>query len=165
MVKNNSVVGITYTLKNSEGVELGSANANQPMVYLHGQGQIVPGLEKALEGLIIGSQKDVTIPPSEGYGEVNPQLKLKTEKSIFPDDVEVQIGMQFAADIGDGKQQNFTVAHIEGNDVFIDGNHPLAGETLHFSVQVISIREPTQEELAHGHAHGPGGHDHSTQES
>lgn len=160
MVKNNMVVGLAYTLKNSDGEELDSAGAGDPLQYLHGVGQIVPGLEKALEGLLIGSTKDVVVPPTEGYGEHVPQLKIKTEMSMFPKDVEVKIGMQFTADLGDGKHQNFTVEKIEGDEVFIDGNHPLAGQTLHFSIEVLSIREATQEELQHGHAHGPGGHHH-----
>lgn len=154
------VVSLSYTLKNAEGEELDSAGAGNPLEYLHGRGQIVPGLEKAIDGLIIGSTKDVVVPPEEGYGEHVPQLKIKTEMSMFPKDVEVKIGMQFTADLGDGKHQNFTVEKIEGNEVFIDGNHPLAGQTLHFAIEVLGIREATQEEIQHGHAHGPGGHHH-----
>jgi FKBP-type peptidyl-prolyl cis-trans isomerase SlyD len=160
MIKKNTVVGISYTLKNSDGEELDSAGAGDPLQYLHGVGQIVPGLEKALDGLLIGSTKDVVVPPAEGYGEHVPQLKIKTEMSMFPKDVEVKIGMEFTADLGDGKHQNFKVEKIEGNEVFIDGNHPLAGQTLHFAIEVLSIRDATEEELQHGHAHGPGGHHH-----
>jgi FKBP-type peptidyl-prolyl cis-trans isomerase SlyD len=160
MIKNNAVVEITYSLKNSEGEEIDSAGAGNPLQYLHGVGQIVPGLEKALDGLLIGSTKDVVVPPEEGYGDFDPQLKIKTENTMFPKDVEVKIGMEFTADLGDGKHQNFTVEKIEGNEVFINGNHPLAGKTLHFSIEVVSIRDATDDELQHGHAHGPGGHHH-----
>tara|TARA_B100000686_G_C16747381_1_gene950336 strand:- start:444 stop:926 length:483 start_codon:yes stop_codon:yes gene_type:complete len=160
MIKANSVVEISYVLKNITGEELDRADAKEPLVYLHGSGQIVPGLEKALDGLTVGTSKEVSLPPQEGYGEIDPKLKLKTDISIFPQDVDVKVGMEFSADLGDGKTQHFRVAHIEKNDVFIDGNHPLAGQTLNFSVEIISIRKATQEELSHGHAHGPGGHKH-----
>ena len=102
MIKANSVVGISYVLKNVDGQELDRADAKNPLVYLHGSGQIVPGLEKELNGLDIGDKKEVSVSPAEGYGEENPQLKLKTDPSIFPQDVEVKVGMEFSADIGDG---------------------------------------------------------------
>ena len=160
MIKKNSVVGISYILKNTEGEVLDRAPAAEPLVYLHGSGQIVSGLEKALDGLILGDTKEVVVSPTDGYGEIDPKLKLKADMAIFPKDVEVKEGMQFTADLGKGKQQNFIVNHLEGNDVFIDGNHPLAGQTLQFSIEVQSIREATQDELSHGHVHGPGGHVH-----
>ena len=160
MIKKNSVVGISYILKNTEGKVLDRALGAEPLIYLHGSGQIVSGLEKALDGLLVGDTREVTVSPKEGYGELDPKLKLKTDMSIFPKDTEVKTGMQFTADLGNGNHQNFIVAHLEGNDVFIDGNHPLAGKTLQFSVEVKSIREATQEELSHGHVHGPGGHTH-----
>ena len=160
MIKKNSVVGISYILKNMEGEVLDRAPVAEPLLYLHGSGQIVCGLEKALDGLLVGDAKEVTVSPAEGYGEIDPKLKLKTDMSIFPQDVQVKTGMQFTADLGNGKHQNFTVAHLEGNDIFIDGNHPLAGQTLQFTIEVQSIREATKEELSHGHVHGPGGHAH-----
>ena len=160
MIKKNSVVGISYILKNTEGKVLDRAPGAEPLIYLHGSGQIVSGLEKALDGLLVGDTKEVTVSPKEGYGGLDPKLKLKTDLSIFPKDTEVKMGMPFTADLGNSNHQNFTVAHLEGNDVFIDGNHPFAGQTLQFSVEVQSIREATQEELSHGHVHGPGGHAH-----
>ena len=160
MIKKYSVVGISYILKDTEGKVLDRTPVNEPLVYLHGSGQIVSGLENALDGLLVGDAKEVIVSPAEGYGENDPKLKLKTDLSIFPQDTEVKTGMQFTADLGNGNHQNFIVARREGNDVFIDGNHPLAGQTLQFSVEVQSIREATQEELSHGHVHGPGGHAH-----
>ena len=160
MINKNSVVGISYILKNIEGKVLDRAPGAEPLIYLHGSGQIVSGLEKALDGLLVGDTREVTVSPKEGYGELDPKLKLKADMSIFPPNTEVKTGMQFTADLGNGNHQNFIVAHLEGNDVFIDGNHPLAGQTLQFSVEVQSIREATQEELSHGHVHGPGGHAH-----
>jgi FKBP-type peptidyl-prolyl cis-trans isomerase SlyD len=161
MIKNNDVVNLSYCLKNSKGEELDKSDASQPFAYLHGKGQIVPGLEKALEGLAIGDKKEVTVPPSEGYGDHVPTLKTQVERSNFPKDVDIKPGMQFEAE-DEGKQRIiFEVISIEGDKINIDGNHPLAGQTLHFSVEVTGIREATQEELSHGHAHGEGGaHNH-----
>lgn len=160
MIKKNSVVSLSYCLKNDRGVELDNSDGGEPLAYLHGSGQIVPGLEKALEGLAVGAKKDVTVTPEEGYGNVSAELKLKVARTNFPEDAEIKEGMQFMGQVGDGKQLPFTVKGIEGEEIMIDGNHPLAGETLHFSIEVVSIREATQEELTHGHAHGEGGHSH-----
>ena len=161
MIKDKRVVGMNYVLKNSNGEELDKSEPGQPLTYLHGIQQIVVGLEMAMEGLAVGDKKEVTVSAEEGYGELDPKLRLKTQRSFFPKDVELEIGMEFTADIGEGGHQRFTVKGFEGEeDVQIDGNHPLAGETLHFSVEVASIREATKEELEHGHAHGEGGHHH-----
>lgn len=159
MIKEGQVVELSYVLKNNKGEELDRAEKNEPLAYLHGYGQIIPGLEEALQGLIIGSKKSVTIPPEDAYGVLNPDLRLKIHKSHFPSDQQVAVGMQFVAEVGDGHVP-FVVHKVEDDHVFVDGNHPLAGETLHFEVEVLSIREATKEELEHGHAHGPGGHHH-----
>lgn len=161
MIKKDSVVSMSYNLKNSSGEDLGSADANQPLTYLQGAGQIVPGLETALKGLAVGDKKDVTISPQEGYGELNPELKLKVERKQFPAETEIKPGMQFKANTGGDHDHTFTVMEIEEDHVKIDGNHPLAGQTLHFNVEIVAIREATKDELAHGHAHGAdGSHGH-----
>ncbi|MBI4177948.1 peptidylprolyl isomerase [bacterium] len=160
MIRKNSVVGLTYCLTNSEGQELDRAGADEPLSYLHGNGQIVPGLEKELEGLGIGDKRKVTVSPEEGYGEVVPELKVKAKRSNFPADLKIFPGQQFSAEAGAGHTQFFVVQEVEGDDVFLDGNHPLAGQTLHFDVEVVSVRDATKEELAHGHVHGEGGHHH-----
>lgn len=160
MIKDKSVVGIHYVLKNSKGEELDKSEPGQPLTYLHGAQQIVAGLEKALDGLSVGDKKEVAVSPEEGYGELDPKLRRKTQRSFFPKDVELKVGMEFTSDTGEDKHQKFTVKGFDGDDVQIDGNHPLAGETLHFSVEVDSIREATGEELKHGHVHGEGGHHH-----
>ena len=156
MIQKNAVVSLSYCLKNSDGEELDRADKEKPFAYLHGAGQMVPGLEKALEGLKIGEKREVTVPPSEGYGGVIPSLKLQVERTNFPKDANIQPGMQFEAQEGE-KRIIFTVHAVEGDTISIDGNHPLAGETLHFDVEITGIREATQEELIHGHAHGEGG--------
>ncbi len=159
MIKKNSVVNLSYCLKNAAGEELDRADKSQPFAYLHGTGQIVPGLENALEGLAVGAKKEVTVPPAEGYGDIVPDLKLQVERSNFPAEADIKPGMQFEAEDGD-RRIIFTVKDVAGDQIDIDGNHPLAGETLHFSVEVTGIREATKEELTHGHAHGEGGAHH-----
>ncbi len=159
MVKKDAVVSLSYTLTNSDGQELDKSAPDKPFAYLHGNKQIVPGLENALEGMVVGDKKEVTVPPAEGYGELVPGLKMDIERSNFPKDVEIQPGMQFSAEVS-GNNQIFTVTGLEGDKVQVDGNHPLAGQTLNFDVEVVEIRDATKEELEHGHIHGPGGHNH-----
>ena len=160
MIKKNSVVRLIYCLKNSTGIELDRADKNQPFAYLHGVGQMVPGLEKELEGLTVGDKKDVTVLPAEGYGEFNPQLKIEVDRANFPKDADIQPGMQFEGQ-GDAETKTvFTVKAVVGDKIQVDGNHPLAGETLHFSIEVEGVRAATEEELSHGHAHGEGGAHH-----
>lgn len=158
MVKKNKVVSIVYRLTNEKGEELDKAGKDDPFTYLHGASQIVPGLEKALETLAPGQKKVVTVPPTEGYGEVEPSLKMKLDKKEFPTDMPLEPGIQFQASVGEDEGLVFTVEKVDGDTVHVDGNHPLAGMTLHFDVEVVEVREATAEELSHGHVHGPGGH-------
>ena len=160
MIKKDSVVSLSYILKNENGEELDRFETANPLAYMHGHGQIVPGLENVLEGLAIGEKKEVTVTPQEGYGEVQPQLKMKVSRNKFPADVNIEPGMQFSSKMEDGREIPFTVQAIEDGAVMLDGNHPLAGETLHFSVEVVEVRLATAEELQHGHVHGAGGHHH-----
>jgi FKBP-type peptidyl-prolyl cis-trans isomerase SlyD len=160
MIKNGTVVNLSYTLKNSDGDVLDKADASEPFTYLHGASQVVPGLETALEGLKKGDKKKVTVAPEEGYGEVNEELKLAVNRTQFPAEAQIEAGMQFETQTPDGHGLIFTVEAIEDDKVMIDGNHPLAGETLHFDVEVLDVRAATKEEIAHGHAHGEHGHDH-----
>ena len=160
MIKKDSVVSLSYILKNENGEELDRFETANPLAYMHGHGQIVPGLENVLEGLAIGDKKEVTVTPQEGYGEVQPQLKMKVSRNKLPADVNIERGMQFSSKMEDGREIPFTVQAIEDGAVMLDGNHPLAGETLHFSVEVVEVRLATAEELQHGHVHGAGGHHH-----
>lgn len=160
MIKNGKVVDLGYSLKNSEGEVLDRADSKEPFTYLHGAQQIVPGLETSLDGLNIGDKKQVTVQPEQGYGVVDPRLKMIVKRTQFPDDADLKAGMRFFAESEDGQEVVFVVESIEGEKVHVDGNHPLAGQVLHFDVEVLAIREATAEELQHGHAHGPHGHDH-----
>lgn len=158
LISKNKVVSLAYELKNDKGETLDVADSRAPFHYLHGASQIVPGLESALDGLKKGDKKSVTVKPDDGYGEHNPELKMAASKTQFPGDVDLQVGLQFETETDDGERLMFTITGIEGDKVIIDGNHPLAGQTLHFSVEVIGIREATKDELQHGHAHGDDGH-------
>ena len=160
MISEGKVVQLVYLLQDADGKKLDQADASSPFTYLHGSGQIVPGLETALEGMKVGEKKKVVVSPEEGYGEKNPGLRLAVNRTQFPGDMELEVGMQFEADSGNGEGIVFTIEKVEGDQVHIDGNHPMAGVTLHFSVEVLGVREATAEEAEHGHAHGPGDHHH-----
>jgi FKBP-type peptidyl-prolyl cis-trans isomerase SlyD len=157
MITKNTVVSLGYRLTNAEGKELDSASSSDPLSYLHGHKQIVPGLENALEGLLVGDKKEVSLSPEEGYGQVIPELRLKLPRTQFPEDMEITPGLQFEANLGDNHHV-FTIIGEDGDDVNIDGNHPLAGQALNFSVEVLGIRPATEEEIQHGHSHD--GHSH-----
>ncbi len=158
-IEQNSVVSFHYTLTDDQGQVLDSSQGREPLVYLQGVGQIVPGLEKAMEGRQVGDQFKVDVAPEEGYGVHHPELMQEVPREAFQGVEDIQPGMQFQ---GRGPQGviNVTVTKVENDKVHIDGNHPLAGQTLHFDVEVTSVRAATEEELAHGHVHGEGGHHH-----
>ncbi len=160
MIRENKVVDLAFTLKSEEGEILDQAEKDDPFVYLHGFDQVVPGLESALAGLKVGDQKKVEVSAAEGYGEIDPSLKVIANRSQFPKGVELEVGIQFETETPDGDEVVFTVCAIEGDQVHVDGNHPLAGQKLHFEVEVLNIRDATTDELEHGHAHGPDGHGH-----
>jgi FKBP-type peptidyl-prolyl cis-trans isomerase SlyD len=157
-IQNGKVVDLSYELTNSKGEVLDKSTAKDPFTYLHGAEQIVEGLEAALLGLKVGDKKKVSVPPELGYGELNPELKLVVNRSQFPADAEIEQGMRFRANSPEGHDMVFAVEKIVGDEVHIDGNHELAGQTLNFDVEVLSMREATEEEKQHGHAHGPHGH-------
>lgn len=155
-IQTGSVVGMSYVLKNESGEVLDRADAGDAFVYLHGQGQLVPGLERELEGMGVGEKKQVKVEAAEGYGEHDPELKLTVKRAQFPKEMQLEEGMHFENQNG----MVFTVVSVEGEDVHVDGNHPLAGQRLHFDVEILSLRAATEDEMSHGHAHGPDGHHH-----
>jgi FKBP-type peptidyl-prolyl cis-trans isomerase SlyD len=160
-IKKGKVVTLSYLLVNEAGEELDRSEPGEPLIYLHGTGQIVPGLENQLEGLKAGEKRaKIKVLPADAYGEMRPDLKLTVGRKQFPQDAELEPGMRFWAHTPEGEKHPFTIVKVAGDKVDIDGNHPLAGETLFFDVEVQGIREATKEELEHGHAHGPGGHTH-----
>ncbi len=159
-IKDGMVVDLAYVLTSETGEVLDRADLNDPFTYLHGAGQIVPGLEEALDGCKVGDKKKVRVEAEDGYGEFDPALKMSVKKDQFPKDMKLDVGMQFETVAQDGMGMIFTVAGIEGDQVSVDGNHPLAGQVLNFDVEVLKMRAATPDEMEHGHAHGPDGHHH-----
>jgi FKBP-type peptidyl-prolyl cis-trans isomerase SlyD len=155
-IKKDKVVTIDYSLRDAAGKLLDSSDGSEPLIYLHGNDNIIPGLEKHLEGKTTGDSLSCVVPAVEAYGERDESLVFKVSKKDFGENVEIAPGMQFEAH-GDDGSQIVTVVNIAGEDVTIDANHPLAGETLHFDVKVLNIREATGEELEHGHVHAAEG--------
>ncbi|SEO67672.1 FKBP-type peptidyl-prolyl cis-trans isomerase [Aquisalimonas asiatica] len=151
-IAKDKVVAIDYTLKDDDGSVLDTSEGKEPLAYLHGSGNIIPGLEKALEGKAEGEEVSVNIPPEEAYGERREDLTQVVPRNMFQGVDELQVGMQFQAQ-SEGGEQIVTIAAIEGDDVTVDANHPMAGVPLNFDVKVVEVRDATEEEKEHGHAH------------
>lgn len=158
MIGNNSVVGINYTLTNDAGEVLDSSEGRGPLVYLHGAHNLIPGLEAQLTGKTVGDSFKATIAPEDAYGAHNPALVQTLPREMFRGVDNIEVGMGFTAQ-GPQGQQHIVVTAVNGDEVTIDGNHPMAGKTLHFDVEVVSVREATEEEIEHGHVHD-GSHHH-----
>jgi FKBP-type peptidyl-prolyl cis-trans isomerase SlyD len=164
LIAANSVVSFHYRVTLDDGTPVDSSEGDEALTYLHGHGQIVDGLEAALLGKQSGDHVDARLEPAEAYGEYDDELDLEVPLDAFPEDAraELQTGAQFAADhpTREGEPIVFTVIELRGEELAITGNHPLAGKTLRYSVDVVEVRAATEQELAHGHAHGAHGHDH-----
>lgn len=158
-ITSGKVVSIDYTLTSDSGEVIDSSEGGQPLVYLHGNGQIIPGLEKALEGQTSGFEAKVKVEAAEGYGLRDEKKLVVVPRDRIDGPGELKEGMQLQASNGGGMQV-VTVTKIAGDEVTIDANHPLAGVNLNFDVKVRDVREATPEEIDHGHVHGPGGHHH-----
>lgn len=152
VIEKDRVVTIDYELKDAGGEVLDSSGGAEPLVYLHGNENIIPGLERQLAGKKAGDSVSCVVPAGEAYGERDDALVFEVPKSQFGDGAEIEIGMQFQAHGEDGARI-VTVLGIDGDKVKLDANHPLAGEELHFSVKIVDVREATAEELEHGHIH------------
>jgi FKBP-type peptidyl-prolyl cis-trans isomerase SlyD len=153
------VVTIHYTLKDDSGTVLDSSAGAEPLVYIQGHGNLVSGLEKALEGKENGNTLKVVVTPAEGYGTHDAALIQRVPKRSLQGGGAIQKGAQFQARTDDGMRL-FTVTAVIGDMVTLDGNHPLADKTLHFDLDILNVREASAEELEHGHVHGAGGHHH-----
>ena len=160
LIGENSVVTVNYTLTDDAGKVLDSSDGSKPMVYLHGTGSIVPGLEKALVGKGAGDSLKVRVAPADAYGELIPDGIKTIEQAAFEGVDVVEVGMAFDAEAPDGTEQQIVVTKVEGDNVTIDINHPLAGVALNFDIKILSVREATEEELDHGHSHEGDGHSH-----
>ena len=159
-ISQNTVVSIDYTLTNDEGEVLDTSEGRGALEYLHGFGNIIPGLEKALHGFDVGASLKVTVAPADAYGDHDPEKVQAVPRGALPPGMVPQVGMQLMARGPDGRNFPLWVVRVEDEGILVDGNHPLAGETLHFAVEIRAIRDASAEELQHGHPHGPDGHHH-----
>lgn len=159
-IAKNKAVSIHYTLTLDGGEIIDSSEGKDPLIYLHGHGNIVPGLERELAGKGIGEKLNVVVNPTDGYGDHNPGLIQQVPREAFQGVDTLEVGMMFQAPGEGGHIQMIRITGIEGDTITVDGNHELAGKTLNFAVEISSIRDASTEELSHGHVHGPGGHQH-----
>lgn len=160
VVAENKVVTIHYTLTDDDGEELDSSRGGEPLEYLQGAENIVPGLENALLGKNVGDKLTVVVEPEDGYGERDEEAIQHVPRDKFPAKAKLSAGMPIHAQTEDGETVQAWIVDVKPNQVTVDFNHPLAGERLHFAVEIVSVREATAEELEHGHPHGPDGHHH-----
>ena len=158
-IADKSVVTIHFKLTDDDGQLIDTSEGREPLVYMHGTNSLIPGLEKELKGKTTGDKMQVTVQPEEGYGNVNPELIQEVPHSAFQGVEDIQPGMQFEAKSPEGHRQLITIEEVGENSITVNGNHPLAGQVLHFDISVENVREATEEEIAHGHAHIPG-HSH-----
>lgn len=152
------IVALHYILTDDSGAVLDSSRGHEPFAYLHGYGNIIRGLEAALEGCEAGFSGAIQVLPADGYGELNPQAVFEVPRDQFPPSEDIRIGMQIQGE-GEHGVMNFRVVGVNDQSIMLDANHPMAGKTLNFEVELLSVREPTPQELAHGHVHAHG-HDH-----
>ena len=158
-IGERTVASFHYTLTNDAGTVIDTSADRAPLTYLHGAGNIVPGLEKEMNGRKPGDVFKVVVAPEEGYGMPNPMMIQVVPREAFQGVETLEVGMEFQAQTPQGPM-SVAIAKIDGDEVTVDGNHPLAGQTLHFAVEVTDVRDASLEELSHGHVHGEGGHHH-----
>jgi FKBP-type peptidyl-prolyl cis-trans isomerase SlyD len=158
-IAKHKVVTLDYTLTDNDGNVLDQSQGGE-FTYLHGAKNIIPGLENALDGKQSGDEVKVSVAPDDGYGHRNDSLTQVVPKEAFEATDDIQVGQQFHAQTPEGQYVMITVKNVEGDQITIDGNHPLAGMDLNFDVKVVDVRDATDEEVSHGHVHGPEGHQH-----
>ena len=161
-IEKNVVVSVAYQVKLEDGVVVDQSTAEAPLDYLHGHNNLITGLEKELEGKVTGDKFSATVTPEDAYGEHNDDLVQRVPADVFQGVEQIEVGMRFLADTDQGPIP-VEVTEVDGDEVVVDGNHMLAGQTLTFDVEVVAVREATEEEVQHGHVHQEGGcgsHDH-----
>ena len=159
-ILEQKVVTMNYEVVDDQGQLIDRSEEGGPLAYIHGNGQLIPGLETALEGRSKGDKVAVDVAPEQGYGERDEEGVQIVARNQFDDSVEIEVGMQFEAQDDDEGHQIVTVVAVDGENITLDTNHPLAGKNLRFEVEILDVRDASTEELSHGHVHGPGGHDH-----
>ena len=158
--EKDKVVSFHYQLSDPAGVELENSRARDPLEILLGYGQIIPGLETAIAGHVAGDRFEVVVAPEQGYGERRKEAVQRVPKKYFRDAEQLRPGMTAMLNTQSGRQQMVTVRKLGSSVIDVDLNHPMAGKTLHFAVEITAVRDATSDELEHGHAHGPGVHEH-----
>jgi FKBP-type peptidyl-prolyl cis-trans isomerase SlyD len=156
----NKVVTFNYTLKDNQGNLLDSTDNGGPFTFITGNQQVLPGLEEALGNMIIGSKKNIKLAAADAYGEYDEGAIQKVKRNLFPEEAELEIGKTYFAHSPEGQHLQFVITKVENEDITVNFNHPLAGKDLEFDVHLLDVRDATQEEISHGHVHGPGGHHH-----
>lgn len=158
-VQAGRVVAMDYTL-HVDGEKIDSSEGREPLEYLHGAGNIIPGLEREMAGMEVGESKQVVVSPADGYGESDPDAFIEIPRSEFPQDIPLELGLELQVQDPSGNPMYARIDAITDESVRLDFNHPLAGKELHFSVKIVGLREPTEEELDHGHVHSGDDHEH-----
>lgn len=159
-IEPNKVVTMNFTLTDDQGNVLDTTDNGGPFSYMTGSNMILPKLEEAVNGMIIGMKKNIKLDAVDAYGNYNEQIVQVVGKENFPEDFELEVGMSYMASSPDGAQMPFVITEVRDEDVTIDFNHPLAGKNLNFDIELLDVRDATAEELSHGHVHGPDGHHH-----
>jgi len=158
-IADNIVVTMDYELR-IDGEVVDTSEDGDPIVFLQGAGQIIPGLEKAIYGLTAGDKKSVTVSPEDGYGEIDPDSIVEVPKDEFPEDFPLELGVEITVNTEDEEDESLeeemeaTIVAINEDTITLDFNHPLAGKSLDFDVSILEVREATPEEIEHGHVHG-----------
>jgi FKBP-type peptidyl-prolyl cis-trans isomerase SlyD len=158
-VQNNVVVSMEYTLL-VDNEEIDSSKGQDPLQFLVGHGNIISGLEREMLGMKVGESKDVVVQPADAYGEFDEEAFMEVPRDAFPEDIPVEEGSELTVRDDAGQARYARIDAVDGDNVTLNFNHPLAGDELHFNVKVVSLREPTSEELEHGHVHQAGQHHH-----
>lgn len=159
-IADGMVVSVHYTLKTEDGEVIDSSEGEDPLMYLHGAGNIVPGLERQLEGRNVGDRVQAVVAPEEGYGDHSGDEPQMVPRKSFPEDADLYEGLEVMAQGQQGEMFPMWIVGVTDDHVLVDENHPLAGVTLYFDVEIAAVRAATKEELTHGHPHGPGAHAH-----
>ncbi len=160
LVADGCVVAMHYTLTLDTGETVDSSRGGEPMAYLHGAQNIVPGLESQMTGKAVGDAFDVVVAPEEGYGKRLDNAEQVIPRTELPEGLEVAPGMPLGAQASDGTHVTLFVKSVADDSIVVDLNHPLAGQNLNFAIEIMEVRQATAEEMEHGHPHGPGGHSH-----
>ncbi len=153
------VIGFHYTLTDKTGTTLDSSIGDEPLYFLEGAQQIIPGLERVIALMNVGDKRKIEVKATDAYGDINPELVVKVKRTQFPPDADLQVGDQFQVN-NDQHSPVFTIMTIESEEVTVDGNHPMAGKDLFFDVEIMGMRPATEDEVSHGHAHGAHGQGH-----